>query len=322
MLEFSPVSDEISPSPMSEKSVTVTTTRSENADSFTPEAILSKSSSVDDLPSRKDVTFWGTFQSREFEYQFRCRQIPDDLAVFQTIGWIGIVGMLTFGQLDYQMFSNRIELVYLWTGRVIFTLFAILILLGVRGETDPKRFDRIARINMLALIALNVYVGVIWPSGHVEHKLSTVMIVLATYCIYPLPPGQQIALGIFHSVSDVIATICFNPPSHPEVIQGMVMGLILVNLMGIVTARKLHSRHRLLFLAHYRQAELSSQLSLALAEVKTLRGLIQLCAWCKQVHVEGGWQQIEEYIRANSHAEFTHGICPSCLSTSMKEVEG
>jgi hypothetical protein len=56
------------------------------------------------------------------------------------------------------------------------------------------------------------------------------------------------------------------------------------------------------------------RLEQALAEVRTLRGLIQVCAWCKKVAVEGGWQQLEAYVRDHTHAEFTHGICPTCLS--------
>jgi PAS domain S-box-containing protein len=48
-------------------------------------------------------------------------------------------------------------------------------------------------------------------------------------------------------------------------------------------------------------------------EVKTLRGLLPICASCKQIRDDKGyWHQIEFYIRDHSEAELTHGICPEC----------
>lgn len=58
------------------------------------------------------------------------------------------------------------------------------------------------------------------------------------------------------------------------------------------------------------------QLQDALAQVKTLSGLIPICAHCKKIRDDRGyWNQLEEYIRRHSHAEFTHGICPECMAS-------
>ena len=66
------------------------------------------------------------------------------------------------------------------------------------------------------------------------------------------------------------------------------------------------------------QSELTAALEKTLAEVRTLRGLIRICAWCKHIHADGEWQQVERFVSANSHAEFTHGICPACLADQVK----
>ncbi len=51
----------------------------------------------------------------------------------------------------------------------------------------------------------------------------------------------------------------------------------------------------------------------SLEEIKRLKGIIPICAYCKKIRDdEGYWSQIEEYIREHSEAEFTHGICPEC----------
>jgi hypothetical protein len=62
------------------------------------------------------------------------------------------------------------------------------------------------------------------------------------------------------------------------------------------------------------QALLIAQLQEALGEVKTLTGLLPICAGCKKIRDDGGdWQHIEVYIRARTDAEFSHGMCPSCV---------
>jgi uncharacterized PurR-regulated membrane protein YhhQ (DUF165 family) len=55
------------------------------------------------------------------------------------------------------------------------------------------------------------------------------------------------------------------------------------------------------------------ELRAALAEVKTLQGLIPICAHCKSIRDDRGfWNQIEKYIRDRSNVDFSHGICPAC----------
>ena len=50
----------------------------------------------------------------------------------------------------------------------------------------------------------------------------------------------------------------------------------------------------------------------------TLRGLLPICAWCKQIRdYDGYWQSVEDYIQAHSNAEFTHGICPACFEKQV-----
>ena len=67
--------------------------------------------------------------------------------------------------------------------------------------------------------------------------------------------------------------------------------------------------------------ELIAGLQAALAEVRTLSGLLPICAHCKKIREDDGyWTQIESYIRDHSRADFTHGICPDCAKAFF-EVE-
>lgn len=52
----------------------------------------------------------------------------------------------------------------------------------------------------------------------------------------------------------------------------------------------------------------------AIDELKTLRGIIPICASCHSIRTdEGAWQALEMYMRQHTEAEFSHGLCPECL---------
>ncbi|HBF35506.1 TPA: hypothetical protein DDW35_13165 [Candidatus Sumerlaeota bacterium] len=60
---------------------------------------------------------------------------------------------------------------------------------------------------------------------------------------------------------------------------------------------------------------LSNELQTALHEVRTLSGLLPICASCKKVRDDKGyWNQIESYLQEHSLAQFTHSFCPECLT--------
>lgn len=64
-----------------------------------------------------------------------------------------------------------------------------------------------------------------------------------------------------------------------------------------------------------------SVLADALAELKTLHGLLPICSHCKEVRDDAGyWQSVESYFKAHTDAEFSHGICPKCLKAHYPEV--
>jgi len=57
-----------------------------------------------------------------------------------------------------------------------------------------------------------------------------------------------------------------------------------------------------------------------MSKIKTLSGLIPICAWCKKIRNDQGyWQTVEHYIEEHSQAEFTHGMCPDCQKKFMAD---
>jgi hypothetical protein len=72
--------------------------------------------------------------------------------------------------------------------------------------------------------------------------------------------------------------------------------------------------------AEAEREKLIAELQAALAEVKTLSGLLPICANCKKIRDDRGyWLQVERYIQEHSEAEFTHGLCPDCAQQLYPE---
>jgi PAS domain S-box-containing protein len=79
-----------------------------------------------------------------------------------------------------------------------------------------------------------------------------------------------------------------------------------------ITERKREEAERL---------QLIHELTNALQHVKALSGLLPICASCKKIRDDRGyWQSVEVYIRDHSDAEFSHSICPECMTKQYPEV--
>jgi PAS domain S-box-containing protein len=67
--------------------------------------------------------------------------------------------------------------------------------------------------------------------------------------------------------------------------------------------------------------KLIHDLSTAIAQIKTLSGLLPICASCKKIrNSDGSWEQMESYIRDHSEADFSHSICPECAVRLYPEL--
>ena len=68
-------------------------------------------------------------------------------------------------------------------------------------------------------------------------------------------------------------------------------------------------------------SRLASQQRALLQRVKTLEGLMRICAYCKRIRDEQGeWKQLEVYIGSRTEAKFTHSYCPECVKQHFGDL--
>lgn len=89
---------------------------------------------------------------------------------------------------------------------------------------------------------------------------------------------------------------------QPYLVKGTVAAFI--GVARDITRRVQLEKQRTTLIADLREA---------MASIKSLKGLLPICASCKKIRDDKGyWSQIEVYISEHSEAEFSHGICPDC----------
>lgn len=56
--------------------------------------------------------------------------------------------------------------------------------------------------------------------------------------------------------------------------------------------------------------------------IRTLQGLLPICMYCKKIKNDDGyWEVLEKYVRDNSEADFSHGLCPDCFPAYVARLQ-
>lgn len=263
------------------------------------------------------LRFDGAFRSPSLEDAFRRRCLAEDRVLAGACLVVPVLGGLIYTALDSHLFVLDRRFYTLLAVRLASFVVALWLWRRLRRCETPAALDRMTTLMLLLGAVLSVYVSWSRPPGYIGHAVVNVMLAGLVYSVVPLPLlSQALLVGLF----SVAYVVCM--PEHPAAGAGLstrtVVGVAFAfaNLLGIVNSWRLHGRRRQAFAAMVRETELRLRLEQALAEVRTLRGHLSICAWCKRVRDgQHGWQDVENYVEARTHAQFTHGICPVCFAS-------
>jgi K+-sensing histidine kinase KdpD len=128
--------------------------------------------------------------------------------------------------------------------------------------------------------------------------------------------GRRVGL-ITTAIATLVGVLLFIRP-FPEPISSLqdqtLVALFALEGCGIsFLAGQLHAQRAKAIQEALDATRARNELQTALEQVRTLRGLIPMCAWCKKIRNDSGyWEQLELYLKNHSEADFTHGMCPDC----------
>lgn len=133
------------------------------------------------------------------------------------------------------------------------------------------------------------------------------------------------AYSLIWLASSAVVVVLYCADITPETIARNISAIRIAIVLGASISATLIS---ILFHLYFRKLKLLEEHDRLVAkvrndfaQVRTLRGIVSVCCYCKKVHNgKGYWEQIEEYVTNNSHARFSHGICPKCLAKLDTEI--
>ncbi len=275
---------------------------------------------IDENESRKDdaqpeerFRFDSVFASAELEKQYRQSQLTSNYVAAK---WCIIATIIVSGLFlssDYRLFGPSWEFLTLLGLRALTIALSLVALFLLRRTPSPVSFNVILWSWAMIVSVSTVFVNSTRPGAYTGHIIITVEMVLLTYCVLPLPLVLQILTASVNTIAGPILHFFTDPAGRGMTQSAVLQAYFVANLLGIITSIQLHRRKRQLFAAALRQTELTANLEHALTEIRTLRGILPICAHCKRVRNDAGaWEQVEVYVRKHTLAEFTHDICPEC----------
>jgi hypothetical protein len=189
----------------------------------------------------------------------------------------------------------------------VWYFFAVLRGLGFRwAEANAKGLAVKLRVLILGIL-LAICVGMADLFTGYETNFSVFYLIPLIVLTWYSDGKVGLALALVNAGVSLGADLIGEPHSlhswYPywNCVERLIVSILAVGLLARI--RELHRSQEVLI----------GELNQALGQIKTLRGMIPICAWCKKVRGDGGfWKQVEVYIREHSDADFTHSICPEC----------
>jgi hypothetical protein len=265
------------------------------------------------------IGLFGTFASAAVEAAFRGQCFRDDLWLARFVVSAAMLRVALLLLTDYQHLGVGPAFWALLAVRLLFLLISAWALLALGRAACPAAADRLFFAWCLLLAALTVYALASRPPSNTTLPLMSFGVVLLTYCVTPLPLPRQAALALAFSA----AALFVSRRADGITLSTVALAYALSNLFGAAMSWRLNRRRREAYLGGVREAGLRAGLQKALAEVRTLRGLLSICAWCKRIRDEQqAWQSVEAYVQSHTDAAFTHGMCPDCLRSQVAQLAG
>ena len=242
--------------------------------------------------------------------------LASDRRLATTAAILSIVPVVWYVRTDLALYADD------WprlAGRLTLRV-AVLILTGVvvwllRSATTREAYSAAVLAYASGMAALILAINATRPGGSSLPLRMPLYLLSVMYGALPNRLKRQCVPPILFSLGLVALRSTRLTGVAENDIPGDLLIVAIVNVLGVLLVRRrlaLEEDVAVRWRAEHEALDIATR---SLAELRTLRGIIPICAHCKQVRTEiGDWEQVEKYVQDHSYAEFSHGICPACMT--------
>lgn len=217
-----------------------------------------------------------------------------------------LIPAIWYVQTDFQLYANdwpRLRERLLVRALMILTPIAGII--AMRVIRTRATYARATFSIAIALMAWIVLINFMRPAGSGLPLRSPLLTLAVVYFAMPNTVWRQLTPAVVFSGALILLRLTKLGGGGADV-GGDLVAIISMNAVGV--------------LALLRRTGLERETDDTIAQLRTLHGIIPICAHCRKLKSEvGDWQMLEQYMQNHSDAKFSHGICPSCLEEHYAE---
>jgi len=194
--------------------------------------------------------------------------------------------------------------------RSVMVLSTAALILRLRYAITPSWFERW----LLGWFSLNLVMELYVHSTRTASETApeSMLFIGALTLLVPMRFSYQAGTATVTTLAFMGLIIGKKP--EPALLAAFLIALTLALTIGLVCSRRAHRARRESFAAHLLERETGCLLEAALAQIKTLEGILPICSACKKIRREdGAWTGLDEYVSKHSAARFSHGMCPDCM---------
>lgn len=179
-------------------------------------------------------------------------------------------------------------------------------ILLLRAAKTREQYRHAAVIASWAMAICVLVIAALRPAGSGVSLRSPFLNIAVMYFMMPntawqiIPPPMALSLGL------IVLRLTWLSGGTADV-GGDVVSILVLNAVGVLTA--------------FGRARLDVATHNVVGELRTLRGIIPICSYCRNVRTEvGQWQKLDRYVRNHTDVDFSHGICPDCMRQHHPDV--
>ena len=246
---------------------------------------------------------------KDDELAYRQHYLVNDIHQIKMMSYASMGFMVALTLKDLPNLADQPELMTGIILRTVLIVFGIAMMWSMRSDLTPKAVDIKVMIfsSLTAIVLISVHtLPDITPARMVGVATLFIMAVHIGFPSYArtLLPAVVIAIGGETAILLSVDRAAFE---GSRVIVPLVLGFAeYIAILG--SAYYLRSRY---------------QTYKAISQIKTLRGMLPICASCKKIRDDQGYyQQVEGYISEHSEVKFSHDICPECTRELYPDING
>lgn len=200
-----------------------------------------------------------------------------------------------------------------WTLRIVSFALLLVFVRRIGQARSRKEFDDTVFLSALYIVGVLLTFRLLRPPPNITGIRVEFLFLVSSVVMLPTRPWRHTIITFTLGIGSVLLLIFYNTNVAPaEIVSIAILYSLGLGVGASIARNRIQSMERetAIWLA---EREARAKLATTLAELHILKGVIPICAHCKNVRLEhGDWQRLELYVREHSAADFSHGICPDC----------